>query len=130
MLPVMQRMRRRLRRLAGGWLAFQLCILMAPMAVCLTIYAGAAGVECTCRHEHVLPCPMHHPESISKAPSCSCRSAADPLVRIGRSLSGPSAVLARPPESFHLIVTIGRPRGPARSPIDAVFVPEPPPPRS
>jgi hypothetical protein len=127
----MQSMRLRLRRVAAGWLVFQLSLLMSiPTALCLTMPTSAIGLQCTCAHEDGQMCPMHHTRSKSNSPSCSCRSTTDPIAAITASLWGPSAVLTRTVASVDLVVTSDTPRISHWSPIEAFVVPDAPPPRA
>src|SRR4029450_995419 len=91
----MQKMRRGLKRLAGGWIVLQLSILIAiPTALRLTLPDHLeAGLECTCSHGDGMSCPMHHPEAEPNAPTCAYRSAPNPAAAIAVSILGPSAVL-------------------------------------
>jgi len=127
----MQSMRLRLRRVAAAWLVFQLSVLMSiPAALCLTMPSSATGLECTCAHEDGQMCPMHHTRSKSNSTSCSCRSTTEPISAITASLWGPSAVLTHAVASVDLAVTSDMPRISDWSPIEALVVPDAPPPRA
>ncbi|MET0164033.1 MAG: hypothetical protein ABW318_03385, partial [Vicinamibacterales bacterium] len=129
---VMHKMRRRLRRLAGGWIVLQLSILIAvPTALRLTLPADLeAGSECTCSHGDAMSCPMHHPETEPNAPTCSYRSAANPAAAIAVSILGPSAVLTRSIAPAGLIATREILTSLTSHPIDIATVPDAPPPRA
>jgi hypothetical protein len=127
----MESMRLRLRRVAAGWLVFQLSLLMSiPTTLRLATPTSATGLACTCAHDDGQMCPMHHTRSKSNSPSCSCRSTTDPMAALTASLWGPSAVLTRPVGSVDLAVTIDTPRISDWSPIEALVVPDAPPPRA
>jgi len=127
----MQSMRLRVRRIAAGWLVFQLALLMSiPTALCLTMPTSATGLACTCAQEDGPMCPMHHTRSKSNSPSCSGRNTTDPIAALTGSLWGPSAVLIRTVASVDLAVTNDTPRSSDWSPIEALVVPDAPPPRA
>jgi hypothetical protein len=127
----MQSMRLRLRRVAAVWLVFQLSLLISiPTALCRTMPSSATALECTCGHEDGQMCPMHHTRSKSNSQSCSCRSTTDPISAITASLWGPSAVLTRTVASVDVAVTSDTPRMSDWSPIEALVVPDAPPPRA
>src|SRR5262245_11487209 len=127
----MQKLRRGLRRLAGGWIVLQLSILIAvPTALRLTFPADhQAGLECTCSHGDGMSCPMHHPESQPNAPTCSYRSAANPAAAIAVSILGPSAVLTRSITPAGLVATREILTSLISNPIEIATVPDAPPPR-
>lgn len=128
---LMQKMRRRLRRLAGGWIVLQLSILIAvPTVLRLTLPDDLeAGLECTCSHGDAMTCPMHHPETDPNAPTCSYRSAANPAAAIAVSILGPSAVLTRSIAPAGLIATREILTSLISHPIEIATVPDAPPPR-
>jgi hypothetical protein len=127
---LMQKMRRRLRRLAGVWIVLQLSILIAvPTALRLTLPDDLeAGLECTCSHGDAMTCPMHHPETEPNAPTCSYRSA-NPAAAIAVSILGPSAVLTRSIAPAGLIATREILTSLISHPIEIATVPDAPPPR-
>jgi hypothetical protein len=127
----MQKMRRRLRRLAGGWIVLQLSILIAvPTALRLTLPDDLeAGLECTCSHGDAMTCPMHHPATEPNAPTCSYRSAANPGAAVAVSILGPSAVLTRSTAPAGLIATREILTSLISHPIEIAIVPDAPPPR-
>jgi hypothetical protein len=127
----MQKMRRGLRRLAGGWIVLQLSILIAvPTALRLTFSDDhQAGLACTCAHGDGMSCPMHHPETEPNTPTCSYRSAANPAAAIAVSILGPSAVLTPSIAPAGLIATREILTSLISHPIEIATVPDAPPPR-
>jgi hypothetical protein len=120
--------RRQLRRVAGAWLITQLCVLTLTSAVISAAALGPA-VECTCTHGDAHTCPMHHPAPKSPS-SCSCRSTADGPGAVIAALLGPIAIIpaalapaAVPLRSERLHVS-------AVPPLDALSIPDGPPPRT
>jgi hypothetical protein len=123
--------RRRLGRLAGAWLVFQLCLVASvPTAACAGLPAAAHGAECTCSHDDGQTCPMHHRTAKSTAKTCSCRSATDPVVVTIAGLWGPSAVL---PTAIHVATPFVHPgfvSSPTTFLAEALVLPDAPPPRA
>jgi hypothetical protein len=128
----MQKMRRGLRRLAGGLVVLQLSILIAvPTTLRLMLPDDhEAGLQCTCAHTDGLACPMHHPETEQNSSTCSYRSAANPAAAIAISIVGPSAVLARSITPAHPVATSEILTSLIWHPIDIATVPDAPPPRA
>jgi hypothetical protein len=129
----MQRMRRLLAHVAGGWLVLQLCLLASvPAALCWTPYTSPRAAECACDHSAVQTCPMHpatHRDPSSDSSSCSCRSTTDPLAEIAASLLGPAAVLMPPVLGIGPMPMVGS--QPVTNPQlhDQFAIPDAPPPR-
>jgi hypothetical protein len=118
-------------QVAGGWLAFQLCLLAAvPTVLCSPESAVALESACTCAHGdgEGQSCPMHH-SSTSPSDHCSCRSTADPRAALVASLIGPTAVLA-PVASTPAPATVAAPaRVFSAEPLESAVAPDSPPPR-
>jgi hypothetical protein len=116
--------------LAGGWLAFQLCLLTAvPAVLCAPDPNAEFEIACTCAHGEGegQSCPMHHPSNAS--PDCSCRSTSDPRAAIVASLIGPTAELA-PVASTPVPASVTEPaRFVSAEPLDSAAPPDSPPPR-
>ena len=111
-------------------LSLQLCLMMsAPTA----LYVGlrtSADADCTCGHGDGKMCPMHHTVTSSKqTETCAFRRAAHPQIEAVATLLGPIAVLSAGVYVGHPMpfssVTLASSR-----PLDAVSVPDGPPPRS
>lgn len=127
----MQRIRRQLVRLAGGWLVAQLAIVgSAPVALCAGMPSGTAAVECTCAHGDGVTCPMHHATPKRDPKSCSCRSTTSDGIAILASLFGETAVLSRTTCITEPSRSATLPQGTLSHPLDSFFVPDAPPPRA
>ena len=114
-------------RLAGAWLAFQTCVpLSIPAALWITPPPTLTPTACACPHDRGETCPMHQDDSRP----CSCRSSSDPATGFLSSLVGSAAVLARPVHLLYLTPTSRSPRVRILDPMDALAVPESPPPRA
>ena len=127
----MQGIRRRLTRLASGWLVIQLATLSAaPAVLCAGMPSGMANVECTCSHGDGVECPMHHATPKRDAKTCSCRSTADEGAAVLASLFGGAAILTTPTGVNHALLRAELlPRSLSHPP--ALFlVPDAPPPRA
>jgi hypothetical protein len=126
-------MRVQVARVAAVWLALHVCLLVSvPTTLCAMGTVAAASSDCTCPHEGVNVCPMHHPKAKLKSSSeqCACKSASDPVAAMTTALLGPSAVLApaaspvAPPDATAWRLAF------VPALIDSVSVPDSPPPRA
>ncbi len=127
----MQRIRRQLVRLAGGWLVAQLVIVgSAPVALCAGMPSGTAAVECTCSHGNGVMCPMHHATPTRDSNSCSCRGTTNDGVAILASLFSETAVLSTPICATDLSRSTRLPQRTPSHPLDLFLVQDTPPPRA
>jgi len=123
----MHSFRRQLRRVAGGWVIAQVCVLVLASGV--MALTGAAAVECTCTHGDAHSCPMHHPQPASKS-TCSCRSTSDGPTAAVAALLGPIAVVPSSLVSEPAPLRGERVDALAASLFDVPSVPDGPPPRA
>ena len=127
----MNKIRHQIVRIAGGWLALQLCLVSAaPVVLWASLSSGAATVECTCSHGDGVECPMHHATAKGGSKSCSCRSTADDSLAVIASLFGETAVLTTPTQATEPSFSAQLPRGSRSHPLDLFLVPDAPPPRA
>ena len=135
MVDLMRTIRRQVARIAVGWLLCHACLLVSiPTVICHASQAELAA-ECTCEHGDGQMCPMHHTRSRPKgaaaeAPSCSCRSTADPMIGLAASLVGPPAITV--PAMLPHAPMPAATESPLLEPVvlEAPLVPDSPPPRA
>ena len=125
----MGRLRQRATWIVCGWLCCQLSLLTAvPLSLVAGLSHAADPISCTCVHGASGQCPMHHPAN--PAPSCRCRSTADPDAAAIVSLLGPIAVLADTPAHVTPLSIAQLPNHPITRFISVFAPPDGPPPRA
>jgi hypothetical protein len=126
----MRRLRRHLGSVAGVWLLFQACTLMAaPISMCAGAVAVVVEGACTCPAKGATECPMHHPAASNSTSSCSCRSTTDPTTSAIASLLGPIAVLPPSVDVGAAVQSTDSVPPLVATAIDGLALPDAPPPR-
>jgi hypothetical protein len=120
-------MRKCLPWIVGALLVCQALVLtLTPISLCV----GMTATDCTCPHADEPVCPIHHQPATGSRSDCWCFGSHDGAMATVVSAFGPAAVLVH-------LTNVNRPAiaprvslNPQSFPLDALIVPDSPPPRA